>query len=176
MNTVPGRVSLGPERPDSRVGTAVSSWDVFAERAPELAELGRRILKKYGIAYLATIRADGAPRVHPVSPVIRRGVLLVGVIGESPKRRDLDRDGRFVLHALPGPQDTEFVVRGVARRLSAELSAELAAQRREQRDDAVDTVFYELDLVRVDITAYHQGTGIRPVPTRSCWQADEVTT
>lgn len=30
----------------------------------------------------------------------------------SPKYRDLQRDGRYLIHAMPGPDDTEFQVAG----------------------------------------------------------------
>jgi len=41
------------------------TWHVFEEAAPALAAyaLGR-------LAYLATVRPDGGPRVHPVTPII----------------------------------------------------------------------------------------------------------
>ena len=58
-----------------------------------------------GLGYLATVRADGGPRVHPVSPVITDDGLFCFIIA-SPKRRDLERDGRYALHAFP-PEDTD---------------------------------------------------------------------
>jgi hypothetical protein len=153
----------------------MSSWALFAERESEMAAAGLRILSKYGVAYLATVRADGAPRVHPVSAVVRDGVLLVGLIGSSPKRRDLDRDGRFVLHALPGPGNAEFSVRGTARPFSVEEAEALLAIRAGHGDEAQDTAFYELDVSRVDYAVYQAGEGIRPVPTRTVWHDPEVT-
>jgi hypothetical protein len=84
----------------------------FAEKATPLAEAARRLLYQFGangpaLAFLATTRADGGPRAHPVCPALFEGGLYVFVIGHSPKRRDLARDGRYALHAFPGMEDDE---------------------------------------------------------------------
>src|ERR1051325_11434528 len=48
------------------------SWSEFTAAEPSLAAGIRALLEQYGpgMGYLATVRADGAPRLHPVSPVI----------------------------------------------------------------------------------------------------------
>jgi hypothetical protein len=61
--------------------------------------------------YLATVRADLSPRVHPVAPVLAAGSLFVAVGSWSPKWRDLRREPRCVLHCLPGARDDEFLMR-----------------------------------------------------------------
>ncbi len=94
------------------------SWAEFAEAQPEMAELGLRQLRKFGLAYLGTTRPDGSPRVNPVCPVIADGRVFVATAAQSPKLRDLMRDGRYVLHMLPGKQEEEFWVRGVAKRVT----------------------------------------------------------
>jgi hypothetical protein len=88
------------------------SFAEFAARAGSLAEAGRKLLYAFGpagpaLAFLATSRADGGPRVHPVCPALLEGGLYVFVIGHSPKRADLARDGRYALHAFPGRDDDE---------------------------------------------------------------------
>ena len=71
-----------------------------------------------GLGYLATVRKDGGPRVHPVCPVIAHDGLYVFIGNHSPKVHDLLRDGRFALHAFPHPKvDDEFYVSGRARRV-----------------------------------------------------------
>ena len=96
----------------------MATWDEFAAAEPEMAELGLKQLQKFGLAYLATTRKDGSPRVNPVCPVIADGRLYVATAPTSPKRLDLLRDGRYVLHMLPGKQEEEFWVRGRARRVT----------------------------------------------------------
>jgi hypothetical protein len=85
----------------------MASWSDFAAASPQLAAGIRALLQQYGpgMGYLATVRPDGGPRVHPVSPVITEGGLYCFVV-TSPKRRDLERDGRYALHAYP-PEETD---------------------------------------------------------------------
>jgi hypothetical protein len=147
----------------------VYSWEEFTEQSPEAAALGARILAKYGIAYLATIRRSGAPRVHPVCPVVLDGKLLVGIIASSPKRYDLDRDGRYVLHALPGPNDAEFALSGVARRLSAEEVERLAAGAGPKVRLSAASAMYELRFDRADTTTFERGPDDVPVPIHGRW-------
>ena len=85
----------------------MASWSEFAAASPQLAAGIRALLQQYGpgMGYLATVRPDGGPRVHPVSPVITDSGLYCFVVN-SPKRRDLERDGRYALHAYP-PEETD---------------------------------------------------------------------
>jgi hypothetical protein len=80
----------------------MKTWNEFAALRPDLAEPGRALLYQVGVglAYLATTRPDGGPRVHPMCPVITaRGAFAF--IVPSPKQRDLVRDGRYALHSFP---------------------------------------------------------------------------
>jgi hypothetical protein len=47
---------------------------------------------------LATIRADGSPRVHPVSPIIAASGLYVFMEPTSPKAADMRDRARFAMH------------------------------------------------------------------------------
>jgi hypothetical protein len=94
----------------------MARWDEFERSVPRLAARGREILYHFGVAlgYLATVRADGGPRVHPFCPILHAGGLY-GLIGPSPKQRDLLRDGRYAIHSFPLPdRDDEFYVTGTA--------------------------------------------------------------
>src|SRR5688500_8487874 len=98
---------------------AMCTWTAFAAARPDLAEAGRRQLYQWdiGLAFLATVRPDGGPRVHPVCPMINDDGLLILVI-DGPKQRDLRRDGRYSLHSetCPPPRhDDGFSVSGRAR-------------------------------------------------------------
>ncbi|MFG3706727.1 pyridoxamine 5'-phosphate oxidase family protein [Micromonospora sp. NPDC047670] len=95
----------------------MASWSEFAADEPRLADGIRVLMQQYGpgFGYLATVRADGGPRVHPVSPVITDEGLFCFVV-DSPKRRDLERDGRYALHSFPPEEsDDEAYVAGHAR-------------------------------------------------------------
>lgn len=100
----------------------MARWADLEGGAPGLAADGRRLLygqaDGVGHAYLATTRSDGGPRVHPVMPVLSEGGLYVFVVEMSPKRRDLERDGRFALHAYEPPGGgEEFYLAGRALRV-----------------------------------------------------------
>jgi hypothetical protein len=55
------------------------TWRELAAAEPELAEAGRSLLYQFGVglAFLATVRKDGAPRLHPVCPVLSNNRLYV---------------------------------------------------------------------------------------------------
>src|SRR5438105_4141829 len=93
----------------------MGTWDRLQQEAPEIGAPGRALWQRHGLMYLATTRADGAPRLHPVSPVLAGGALFVAMSEQSPKWRDLRRDPRCVLHCLPGERDVEFALRCMAR-------------------------------------------------------------
>ena len=94
----------------------MATWQEFARAAPDLAAAGERLLKQYGVGldFLATVRKDGGPRVHPVCPVLAQWGLYVFVDGRSPKYHDLRRDGRYALHAFTSPESEEFYLTGEA--------------------------------------------------------------
>ena len=125
----------------------MSRWADLQEQAPEIAGAGRSLLAEHVLAYLATTRADGGPRVHPVVPVLAGGDLFVAVADRSPKWRDLHRDPRCVLHALPGPRDDEFVLRCNAQEDPDAIGAVRLAARHVIHDD--DHVF-RFDIERAD--------------------------
>jgi len=79
----------------------MKSWGEFAAEEPELAAFGAQRLG-HGPAYLATVRGNGAPRVHPVTPIVTADGLYVFMEPTSPKGRDLRERGWFSLHnAVP---------------------------------------------------------------------------
>src|SRR5512145_3366888 len=72
-------------------GHVMVRWGEFAATAPTLAHTGRALLTQFGpgLAFLATVRGDGAPRVHPVCPVLSGDRLFVLIAPDSPKLGDL---------------------------------------------------------------------------------------
>jgi hypothetical protein len=89
---------------------------VFASLRPDLASDGQELFQRFGVglAFLATVRRDGAPRLHPIC-VIPTNESLFGLIIPSPKLTDLVRDGRFTLHSYPLPENEDaFLLSGRA--------------------------------------------------------------
>src|SRR3954466_2547464 len=123
----------------------MASWSDFVAAEPTLAAGIRALLQQYGpgMGYLATARADGSPRIHPVSPVITEEGLYCFVVN-SPKRRDLDRDGRYALHSYPPEEnDDEAYLTGHAIRVHDQrVISDLADALRASPE--VDWRLYEL--------------------------------
>lgn len=126
-------------------------WKQFSEASPDLAQLGQEQLFQYGVglAFLATVRADGAPRLHPVCPVISQEKLYVLILPESPKRGDLERDGRYALQAFPQdkPDSDEFYLTGKATRIvdNEEFSRVLEDAK---HPASPDEILFELEIDR----------------------------
>jgi hypothetical protein len=75
------------------------SWKDFEAQAPAIAEVFSRRHKATGhLCLLATLRADGAPRISPMEPQIVDGQLILVGMPNTRKFRDLGRDPRFELH------------------------------------------------------------------------------
>lgn len=115
------------------------SWKNLQDANPELATFGAERFAG-GVAYLATVRKDGAPRVHPVTPIVGRGHLFLFMEPTSPKGHDLRHDGRYALHSAvsdPSGSSGEFLIRGRAvfvedpevRSLAVELASYNPADR-----------------------------------------------
>ncbi|MCA2212816.1 pyridoxamine 5'-phosphate oxidase family protein [Jidongwangia harbinensis] len=153
----------------------MASWSEFAAAEPALAAGIRALLQQYGpgMGYLATVRPDGGPRVHPVSPVITDQGLYCFVVG-SPKRRDLERDGRYALHSYP-PEDNddEAYVSGHATEVHDPLVvAHLADALRASTQ--VDWRLFELS-IDVAMLRRHGQTGAIPLailmpPVTQTWR------
>jgi Pyridoxamine 5'-phosphate oxidase len=134
----------------------MASWSDFASAAPSLAVSINKAIYQYGpgLAYLATVRPDGGPRVHPISPAIVDGGLYC-VMLDTPKRRDLERDGRYAMHAFPAEDDDdEACMQGRALLVTdAAVRREVAAALR-----VVDGITWWLYELSVDSAMFaHRG-------------------
>jgi hypothetical protein len=75
------------------------NWQEFAHAQPEMARFGESRLQTK-VMYLATIKPDGYPRVHPFTPFVGGGRLFAFMEPTSPKGKDLQRNGRYSMHSL----------------------------------------------------------------------------
>jgi len=130
----------------------VITWTEFAKEQPALAEVGRKQLYQWdiGLAFLATVRPDGGPRVHPVCPVINDDGMHILVVA-GPKQRDLRRDGRYSLHSetCPPPRhDDGFAVSGLAREVTdAAIRQRFGDTMRVERGNGVPWPTFEQDVL-----------------------------
>jgi len=102
----------------------VGAWAEFEVAEPALAAFGRQRFEGRVVMH-ATLRRDGAPRLHPVSPWFGAGLLLVGFRDRSPKNDEVTLDGRYAMHSMIESGDHEgeggeFLVRGWMERVSPE--------------------------------------------------------
>ncbi len=140
----------------------MADWDEFEKGAPELSDFGGKLLKA-GVAYLGTIRKDGSPRVHPVTPIIGSGHLFLFMEPTSPKGHDLKRDGRYSLHSTVTDStgsSGEFQVNGKATLVEGPQMRRLAAKHATYNVEERYTLF-ELQIDRVHSTVYEGGRPVR---------------
>ena len=141
-------------------------WREFTAEQPELAAAGRALLYQFGVglAFLATVRSDGAPRVNPMCPLIDETGLFAFLV-PGPKRDDLHRDGRYAMHSFPTDDDENaFSIAGRARYLDDhDRRRVLAALFLDERGwteapkgfDAQELFVFELDRCLHTVTSGH---------------------
>ena len=145
-------------------------WGEFIKREPELAMFGAERLTA-APAYLATVRQDGSPRVHPVTPIIGPLGLFLFMEPTSPKGRDLRERGWFALHnGVPDNAGSggEFNVSG--RALEAEdpdLWSHVAGAASYTPLDRY--ILFELQISE----ARSHGYGDVPLPSTRMWSVDQ---
>jgi Pyridoxamine 5'-phosphate oxidase len=147
----------------------MASWSDLAAEQPRLAAKIQNLFHQYGLGfgYLATVRTDGGPRVHPVSPIIADGGVFCFVM-DSPKRRDLERDGRYALHAYPGEAtDDEAYLVGHAR-LVADLARRQHLADRYRAEPRVDWRLFEFD---IDVAMFIEHAGHAQTRRPLIWRA-----
>jgi hypothetical protein len=77
----------------------VSTWGEIEQIAPDLARHARALLDAHVHKTLATLRADGSPRISGIEAKFIDGDLWFGSMPGSRKSADLARDPRFALHS-----------------------------------------------------------------------------
>lgn len=131
------------------------SWNIFEGDSPELASLGYDKLNKK-IAYLAILNFDGSPRLNPVTPFIRNGMLYMFTEPTSPKIRYLREDGRYAMHcsvSREGPL-IEYLVTGIAREVRDPVVRDMAENY--AASPVVDSTYalFEFMVERVLVVTY----------------------
>lgn len=154
----------------------MAGWADFEAALPETAAAGRTLLYQHGpgLAYLATVRKDGGPRIHPICPVIVDGQLYA-FIGHSPKQADLLRDGRYALHTFPvEDRDDEFSIAGRAVPVTDPDEARRAdaAYRAQGTTHGDDDRLFRFEIERALHAAYKpRSSGNTWPPSYTRWRA-----
>jgi hypothetical protein len=145
------------------------SWKIFEEENPELAAFGWERFKN-GVAYLATVRKDGSPRVHPVTPIVGEGYLFMFMEPTSPKGYDLRRDGRYAMHSAvcdSSGASGEFTITGRAELISTPTLRALASKLASYTP-ADRYILFALNIETASSTTYNQSE-----PERRHWKRRE---
>jgi hypothetical protein len=74
------------------------AWKAIEEREPEFAEHVRRLFDAGRHQTMATLRADGSPRISGIECEFEDGELRFGSMNDARKGADLKRDPRVALH------------------------------------------------------------------------------
>ena len=95
----------------------MTSWSTVEEQAPELAARVRGCFDVRKHCTMATLRADGSPRISGTEVQWEDGDLWVGSITGARKARDLQRDARVAIHSptVDAPEGREHEWAGEAK-------------------------------------------------------------
>lgn len=135
-----------------------ASWGEFESAAVAMAAFGKdRIDGK--VAYLATVRRDGSPKTHPVTPIVGEGHCFLFVEPTSRKVHDLKNNGLYCLHCSMSDSSGssgEFQISGVAR-LIDDAAVRMQAEKACSFRPAERYLLFELTIEEVVSTFYKGG-------------------
>ena len=77
----------------------MTAWRNVEEAEPEFAQRVRALFDAHRHKTIATLRADGSPRISGIEAVFEGGELVFGSMANARKGADLRRDPRFALHS-----------------------------------------------------------------------------
>lgn len=141
-------------------------WQELVDRQPRLAEVAHARLLEPGVVLVATLRRDGSPRLSPVEPFVLDGDLLLSMMWQSYKARDLLRDPRVLVHSIVTGREGsegELKLRGITgeegeldlqRRYAAAVAASLG-----WRPEPGSFHLFSVDISDVTFIRYDEPTG-----------------
>lgn len=149
-----------------------NAWQDFANAAPELAAFGEKRLTR-APSYLATVDAEGNPRVHPVSPIIGEGHLFLFMEPTSPKGHDLQRGSAYAMHCgVEGDDGGGGEVRITGHAVLTDDPAMRALATQYGYVPKETYILFELSVESAFSTVYPGGGA----PVRTRWKAIDATT
>ena len=127
-------------------------WDAIEQAEPEFAARVRRLFEAGRHKTIATLRADGSPRISGIECEFADGQLRFGSMTGARKGADLERDPRFALH---GPtfhpvEGKEGEWPGEAKIAGRAIAAGPVAT--EESPDAPDGQLFVADITEIAVT------------------------
>jgi hypothetical protein len=156
----------------------MATWSEIEADAPEFAKAVRTVFDAHKHKVLATLRADGSPRVSGIEVEFRDGEVWLGMMAGSRKAADLQRDPRLAVHsASDDPPDGDPSGWPGDAKLAGRAVEVAAAEADRGSDSAAppDSHRFRLDIKEVVRTTigdpadhlliefWHEGRGLRSV-------------
>ncbi|MBW3647849.1 MAG: pyridoxamine 5'-phosphate oxidase family protein [Actinobacteria bacterium] len=146
-------------------------WAELEQEAPKLAAAVRACFAVRKHCTMATLRADGSPRISGTEVQWEGGALWVGSMPGARKARDLQRDGRVAVHSptVDPPEGEESSWAGEAK--VAGIAVEVGVESDAAPGPEPDSHRFRIDLTEVVhtrvegdgllITSWHPGRGVQ---------------
>jgi pyridoxamine 5'-phosphate oxidase-like protein len=139
------------------------AWADFEAAAPRLAAQGRELIERFRFVLVGTIRSDGTPRISPVEAHLVGGHLMLVMIPDTLKARDLLRDPRTLVNSPiihPDDPNMEFKLRGRVIEIRDRALREATASAIEATSGwrpPVSWHFFSLDIQEAAFLAWQSG-------------------
>jgi hypothetical protein len=145
-----------------------ATWGEFAREAPELAGAVRACFGVRKHCTMATLRADGSPRISGTEVQLSDEELRIGSMPGAVKARDLLRDGRCAVHSptVDPPEGDESAWAGEAKVAGAAVEETAEDGSHRFRIRLTEVVHTAVDGDELVITSWHPGRGVEVVRRR----------
>ena len=143
----------------------MASWAEVREGAAELAAAVEERFAVRKHCTIATLRADGSPRISGIEVQFAPDVVTIGSMPGAVKARDLQRDPRFALHSATVDPSEDDPAQWPGE---AKVAGRVVATSDPQDEAHVWRLdVHEVVLTRIDpegrgleITSWHEGRGV----------------
>jgi hypothetical protein len=137
------------------------TWNEVQAATPALA---RRVQTRFDAhlhKVMATLRADGSPRISATEAHFRDGELFFGSMPRAVKARDLQRDPRVALHSAPvdaemSDGDAKISGRAIEVTNASELAAYAQGSAPEGTEPVSDFHLFRVDVDEIVLTTVDQ--------------------
>jgi hypothetical protein len=144
----------------------MASWNEVATDAPEFARRVEQALTRNKHMTMATLRADGGPRISGTEVQVSDGDLWLGSMPNARKALDLLRDPRVAIHGPTSdpPEDPKGWI-GEAKVTGRAVESPSDDESHRFRIDIGEVVFTHLNDAgdRLVIESWHPGRGVEVV-------------
>lgn len=142
----------------------MASWSDVSSDAPDFARRVEQALTRNKHLTMATLRADGSPRISGTELEISGGNLWLGSMPNARKARDLLRDPRVAIHGpTADPPEDPKGWPGEAKVSGRAIEVPHDEMAHRFRIDIEGVVFTRLNAAgdRLVIEAWHPGRGVQ---------------